>query len=202
MQTDSWRANSYQFCGHGCLGLVAVNFFDTYSTAVNGDYHQVQNGSCRNTFSLNESGRLLQPSLWSCLSSSEPASNSVPTAWERLYASPPTQLVQDYFKCKNKFQDNVINAIGVGSGTAGAIIPVGIFIIAWIIGKLGFEAAELREDLYTEEEMSRATKYWATHLLILRDIEGNITQPQSYRNSSNLHVCTNWCYCITGWMLY
>ena len=99
--------------------------------------------------------------------------------------------MQDYFKCKNKFQDNVINAIGVGSGTAGAIIPVGIFIIAWIIGKLGFEAAELREDLYTEEEMSRATKYWATHLLILRDIEGNITQPQSYRNSSNLHVCTN-----------
>ena len=124
----------------------------------------------------------------------DPDPDSVPTAWEKLYASPPTQLVQDYFKCKNKFSDNVINAIGVGSGTAGAIIPVGIFLIAWIIGKLGFEAAEMRGDLYTEEEMARATKYWATHLLILRDIEGNITPPHSIPILSNpIHTTSNIC---------
>ena len=36
---------------------------------------------------------------------------------------------------------------------------------------------EKRDELYTEEEMMRATKYWATHLLILRDIEGNTAPP-------------------------
>ena len=83
MQTDSWRSNSYQFCGHGCLGLVAVNFFDTYSTAINKDYHQVQNGSCRNTFSLNESGMI---DVFLCMPpSSQPTLVLVLPAISQLY---------------------------------------------------------------------------------------------------------------------
>jgi hypothetical protein len=147
MGKPEWRKTAYRFCGRGCLGLVAVNFFDTYSTAVNGDYHQVVNGSCRDTFTLNES------------------------AWQSLYANPPTILTQDYWKCRYLFKDNVINAIGVGSGTAGALVPLAIIVFSILIEYLGFRKAVLRSEMYTARELDKATEYWASHLLILRDIE-------------------------------
>ena len=36
MQTNAWRQTAYQWCQHGCLGLVAVNLNDASNSAVNG----------------------------------------------------------------------------------------------------------------------------------------------------------------------
>ena len=120
--------------------------FDSYSTAVNEDYHQIVNGSCKDTFSMNE------------------------TAWQNTYNNPPTVLVQDYYKCKYTLQNSVINAIGVGSGTAAALIPAAIIIWIIIIQSCGFKKAVLRKELYTERELDHAKNWWATQMLIMRDL--------------------------------
>ena len=41
MQNTSWRTNAYTWCTNGCLAVVSVTSFDSYDTAVNGDFHQV-----------------------------------------------------------------------------------------------------------------------------------------------------------------
>ena len=170
LKTQNFRQNAYTFCTSGCLGVVAVNFFDDYNTAINGDFHQVRcglagtqcvweesscflfvcqivNGSCRDTFSLNS------------------------TAWKKLALNPPTLLTQDYYKCRYTQSSSVINAIGVGSGTAGALAPAAVAIFVVLIQFLGFKRAVLRSHLYSKKEMAKATEFWATHLLVLRDLE-------------------------------
>jgi hypothetical protein len=147
LKTQQFRTNAYTWCTSGCLGIVAVNFFDDYNTAVNGDFHQVVNGSCRDTFGLNS------------------------TAWAKLSLNPPTLLTQDYYKCRYTQSSSVINAIGVGSGTAGALAPAAVAIFVILIQLLGFKRAVLRSHLYSKKEMAKATEFWATHLLVLRDLE-------------------------------
>ena len=89
------------------------------------------NGSCRDTFSLNES------------------------AWQRLYANPPTVLQQDYFKCTYLPLQSVINALGVGSGTAGAIAPISVVVLVILIQFMGFRRSKLRHHMYTQREMEK-----------------------------------------------
>jgi len=79
-------------------------------------------------------------------------------------------LVQDYYKCKYSLQNSVINAIGVGSGTAAALIPVAILIWIIIIQSCGFKKAVLRKDLYTVRELDAAKDWWATQMLVMRDL--------------------------------
>jgi hypothetical protein len=52
LEDSAWRSSAYGFCTHGCLGVVVVNSFDTYNTAVNGAFHQVVNGSCNDVFTI------------------------------------------------------------------------------------------------------------------------------------------------------
>lgn len=52
LEDSTWRASAYSFCTNGCLGVVVVNSFDTYNTAVNGAFHQVVNGSCNDVFTI------------------------------------------------------------------------------------------------------------------------------------------------------
>ena len=54
LSNEDWRKTSYKFCQNGCKGLVSVKPFDTVNTAVNGYFHQVVNGSCRDTFSISD----------------------------------------------------------------------------------------------------------------------------------------------------
>ena len=42
MQTSPWRASAYKWCTNGCLGVVSVTSYDSYDTAVNGEFHQVR----------------------------------------------------------------------------------------------------------------------------------------------------------------
>lgn len=50
----TWRSNAYQFCDNGCKGVVIVNSYDSYNTAVNGAFHQIANGSCNDATSIND----------------------------------------------------------------------------------------------------------------------------------------------------
>ena len=50
----AWRANAYKFCTNGCKGIVVVNAFDTYNTAINGANHQIVNGSCNDITTISD----------------------------------------------------------------------------------------------------------------------------------------------------
>ena len=52
LEDSTWRGLAYSFCTNGCLGVVVVNSFDSYNTAVNGAFHQVLNGSCNDVFTI------------------------------------------------------------------------------------------------------------------------------------------------------
>jgi hypothetical protein len=148
LQNSTFRKDAYKFWqGTGPKGMVIVRSFDIYNTAINGDYHQLVNGSCFDSYSLSDA------------------------AWTNAYANPPTQLIQDYFKCHYGVQDTIITALGVGSGTANAFIPVMIILFMFFIHKLGLPRTKMIKDLYTEGERQKALTHLATHLLMIRDRE-------------------------------
>jgi hypothetical protein len=124
-----------------------VNSFDPYDTAVNGDFHQVVNGSCRDTFGINA------------------------TAWAKAYATPPTTLIEGYYRCHYTPMNCVITAFGVGSGTANAIVPVTIILFCFLIMQTGLPRMKLKKELYTDEARQRAIEHLATHLLMIRDAQ-------------------------------
>ena len=122
------------------------------------------NGSCRDTFSLNSS------------------------AWDRAYANPPIKLVQDYVKCHYTVFNIIITAFGVGSGTAGAVTPICILIICFIVAHtLGLKKTRLYHDLYTDEERKKAIEHLTTHLLMIRDAE-ILRKLEGGKKPSNMNI--------------
>ena len=49
---STFRSTAYSFCNHGCKGVVIVNSYDSYNTAINGAFHQIVNGSCTDVTSI------------------------------------------------------------------------------------------------------------------------------------------------------
>lgn len=72
----------FYFCQdekNGCV-IYAMNTYDIYDQRMNADYFELTDGSCKDTFSINDT-------TW--FSSTGP------------YNVPPTSLIQDYFECYN-----------------------------------------------------------------------------------------------------
>ena len=130
------------------FSLTPCNTLVFFPTLQSYNVCQVVNGSCRDTFSLNGS------------------------AWDRAYANPPIKLVQEYVKCHYTVFSIIITAFGVGSGTAGAVAPICILILCFIVAHTcGLKKTRLYHDLYTDDERTKAIEHLTTHLLMIRDME-------------------------------
>jgi hypothetical protein len=147
LRSASWRRNAYSFCSFGCLGVVLVNSYDAYNTAVNGDFHQVVNGSCQNSFTISDD------------------------AWSRAQANPPTALTTGYYKCSYTVLDIFVTAVGTAEGTASILIPIAFIAILVLASISPFSKKRLFNSIYTQEERDKVTCYVATHLLLQRDAE-------------------------------
>jgi hypothetical protein len=124
-----------------------VNSYDAYNTAVNGDFHQVVNGSCQNSFTISDD------------------------AWSRAQETPPTALTTGYYKCSYTALDTFVTAIGTAEGTASILIPILFITILCLASISPFSKRRMFNSIYTQEERDKVTCYLATHLLLQRDAD-------------------------------
>ena len=73
---------------------------------------------------------------------------------ERAYSTPPTTLIQAYFKCRYKTFDILITAFGSGSATASGVIPVVVIIFIIFISSSKLPRKLLIRDQYDEGEVN------------------------------------------------
>ena len=72
-----------------------------------------------------------------------------------MYATPPTTLVQDYYKCRYKTLDVLITAFGSGSATASGLIPVIVIFFIVCVTSMKLPKKVLIRDQYDEGEVCK-----------------------------------------------
>jgi len=150
LSSPEWLAGAFDFClidevNVGCT-LLTFNIFDNYSTTVSDYAYQLNNGSCTNSISISD------------------------YSWEKLAASPPAALTQDYYKCTAGVYSSVFNAVGIASGNVATVIPIVVLLVLpffyFFLQAIGQVPPKIE---YTKEELQDSLNALALQLLRMRD---------------------------------
>jgi len=137
-----FRARAYEFCGPNVnCSLIIINSYDELDTAINDYFHQVNDSSCNDQFSLSES------------------------AWNLISENPPTTLVDDYYQCTLTPWHAFLQAIGVSVGNMSAAMIPFFPILVSIAAIIGIKKATI----YSADEVSDAMREWFQYFLMVRD---------------------------------
>ena len=143
LATDGSNAYSesapFAFCGNNC-SIVAVRFYDQIDTVVSPHYKSVADGACRDTFNFDE--------------------------FSLLAITPPTPLIEEYYRCRS-FQDSaIIAAIGIASGNSYLFsLPVLMLLLPIMFLFMKIRGIKLKDIHYTEVDKDRVSRDLSFQLL-------------------------------------
>lgn len=100
LSDPAWRADTYAFCSN--CSIFSLHTFDDFNYRINSAGVQFYNGSCNDPLSAT-------------------------TNWDDV--GPPTQLVEDYYKCIADPFDSFVNGAGIGVGDATIVVPTLVILI-------------------------------------------------------------------------
>jgi len=123
---------AFKFCDYECTSLSVMSGSGYLGTnAVNSAMLQLPWLACNDTFNLNS------------------------TSFNHLLTTPPTALVEQYFKCTPFIKDALTNAIGIAAGMVGTAAPIAALLLStalflWLYTKgavpeVGLEEIKARE---------------------------------------------------------
>jgi len=101
------NCDPFAFCDHNCTITtveIGQGLFDSH--AVNENMYQVPNMACSDSISINDS------------------------YFQKSNVNPPTQLVEQYYRCTPLTKDAASNAIGIASGWVGTATPIGTIFLS------------------------------------------------------------------------
>lgn len=145
-----WRKDAFEFCNVPELdiscSILTFNLYDDFSTTVSQFSYQLNNGSCRDSISLSETG------------------------WNNLLAAPPTQLTQAYYKCTETPSSALFNAVGIASGNVSTVIPIVVIFLLPVMYLFLQAIGQVPPKVeYTKEELQDSLEALALQLLRMRD---------------------------------
>lgn len=146
-ENSSFREMAYNFCmvpgeSRSC-SILTITAEDTLNTAVNENYYQLWNGSCRNSMST--------------------------PYWNSLVETPPTTLTENYFECRNTVFTALSNSIGIATGNTASLSPIAVILVLYLFGMMQYMTGRYVARTYSSEERDDAIQGLAMQLLMMRD---------------------------------
>lgn len=148
LTSKAYTDAAYDFCGGSCY-MIVLNYLDPYDTYINPYFLSVNGGSCSDTFST----------------------STGTAAWLNFQKTPPTSLIESYYKCTLSTRDAIITAVGVSMGNLSAV-SVPLIVVVILIGYLfQFKMLQHPRFIYPYDANTRhkVLDELAVHYLKVRD---------------------------------
>lgn len=101
-----WRTEAYAFCDN--CSVFSLRAYDEFDYRVNSAGLQIFNGSCNDVVSAH-------------------------VQWQPETMAPPSQIVENFFKCKPTPFDSMVNGLGIGVGDSTIVVPTLVIIVIPLI---------------------------------------------------------------------